>query len=952
MAIKFNGLSGQFDIVLDKAEEIKYDNGTSGLTATDAQAAIDELDSIIDALPDPIYYAGVWSAATNTPTLANTDTGVTGKLYRVSAAGTVDFGAGNITFDIGDSVVNNGTAWEKWDHSDQVLSVNSQTGAVVLDTDDVGEGATNLYFTDSRAQNAITGAASTVTTANLTANRAVVSDGGGKMADSTTTSTEIGYLSGVTSAIQTQLDNKQASDADLTAIAGLSTTGLVARTGAGTAATRTISAGSSKLTVTDGDGVAGNPSLDVNEANLTLDNLGGTLGITKGGTGQTTANAALNALLPTQSSNINKFLKTDGTNTAWTPIIGDSTIKNYLGTVNGVDNGGDFETNSVGNWVLGNATLTSAFPSGSPTFGSGASGNLSIATTNSSPLSGAYSLSYTSSAATTAGNFLASPAFTIDASDKAKVLTVRFSYQATTNPANANWSGTASNSFGVAIYDVTNSSWIMPAGVWSMTQSSGVGKATATFQTTSNSTQYRLVVFNANATSGAVTLYFDDFFLGPQTAPIGPVVTDWLSYTPTFAGFGTPSSVSFKSRRVGDSLEVWGAFVSGTATAVAGTFTLGYNGANNNVTADTSKFASGTVLIGHGNATASSTTYFGLDVLYVASTNLMGFGLQTSTANSATMANGNVLANGTQFVFYAKVPIAGWSSNVQMSNDTDTRVVAATLSGSSTSITSSGATIVPTTVLKDTHGAFSSSTYTVPVSGFYQFNGFITGGNVSQNNGQSVDLGIKVNGTLVMYLGRVRVVTTGTQLLITSGSGVYYCSAGDTVQFWGSADVTQSLTAFYGSIFRLSGPAVVAATESVNARYYGATATVSGSASDVTWSTKDYDSHGALSSATYTVPVSGKYDFQGALVLTAASVSSGQYAQVLLSKNGSTTAMPYYQHIYQGAASQPQSMPFLFSGINCNAGDTIKIRVLANTTTPSIPASDQGSYFTAKRVGN
>lgn len=43
----------------------------------------------------------------------------------------------------------------------------------------------------------------------------------------------------------------------------------------------------------------------------------GTIGIGYGGTGQTTANAALNALLPAQGSSANKFLKTDGSNTSW-----------------------------------------------------------------------------------------------------------------------------------------------------------------------------------------------------------------------------------------------------------------------------------------------------------------------------------------------------------------------------------------------------------------------------------------------------------------------------------------------------------------------------------------------------------------------------------------------------------------------------------------------------------
>lgn len=60
-------------------------------------------------------------------------------------------------------------------------------------------------------QNAITGAATTITDSNLTESRAVVSDSSGKVAVSTVTSTELGYLSGVTSAVQTQLNNKQAT---------------------------------------------------------------------------------------------------------------------------------------------------------------------------------------------------------------------------------------------------------------------------------------------------------------------------------------------------------------------------------------------------------------------------------------------------------------------------------------------------------------------------------------------------------------------------------------------------------------------------------------------------------------------------------------------------------------------------------------------------------------------
>ena len=57
-------------------------------------------------------------------------------------------------------------------------------------------------------QASITGAATTITSSDLNANRTIVSDSNGKIAASSITTTELGYLSGVSSAIQTQINNK------------------------------------------------------------------------------------------------------------------------------------------------------------------------------------------------------------------------------------------------------------------------------------------------------------------------------------------------------------------------------------------------------------------------------------------------------------------------------------------------------------------------------------------------------------------------------------------------------------------------------------------------------------------------------------------------------------------------------------------------------------------------
>lgn len=68
---------------------------------------------------------------------------------------------------------------------------------------------TNVQTALASKQDTVVGGASTITEDNLTASRALVSNSSGKVAVSTVTSTELGYLDGVTSNVQTQLNSKQ-----------------------------------------------------------------------------------------------------------------------------------------------------------------------------------------------------------------------------------------------------------------------------------------------------------------------------------------------------------------------------------------------------------------------------------------------------------------------------------------------------------------------------------------------------------------------------------------------------------------------------------------------------------------------------------------------------------------------------------------------------------------------
>jgi hypothetical protein len=98
-----------------------------------------------------------------------------------------------------------------------------------------GIGSTTIKDQLDGKQATITGAATTITSANLTANRALISDGSSKVAVSAVTSTELSKLVGIGSTtIATQLSNKQGTLSgstdvtvkDLTAAGGIFTNAL------------------------------------------------------------------------------------------------------------------------------------------------------------------------------------------------------------------------------------------------------------------------------------------------------------------------------------------------------------------------------------------------------------------------------------------------------------------------------------------------------------------------------------------------------------------------------------------------------------------------------------------------------------------------------------------------------------------------------------------------------
>ena len=112
------------------------------------------------------------------------------------------------------------------------------------------------------------------------------------------------------------------------------------------------------VTIADGDRVLvwsnGTNFYEIKTSNIT-----GTVAIANGGTGQTTANAAFNALAPSQSGQNGRYLKSDGTNASWDAIdISTADITGVLPAANGgtgVNNGSSTIT------IAGNVTHAGAF---------------------------------------------------------------------------------------------------------------------------------------------------------------------------------------------------------------------------------------------------------------------------------------------------------------------------------------------------------------------------------------------------------------------------------------------------------------------------------------------------------------------------------------------------------------------------------------------------------------
>lgn len=235
--------------------------------------------------------------------------------------------------------------------------------------------------------------------------------------------------------------------------------------------------------------------------------------------------------------------------------------------------------------------------------------------------------------------------------------------------ASSNFTGlSGTESARIYCYDVTNGA-LLP-GYVDVAPGTNVARG---FFIATTSTSYRFIIHVSGTGTSAWTLKVDDVTVGQLTTTQGNAITDWQTYTPTFNGLGTVTSIVARWRRVGDSIQICGTFTTGTVSGSGIAYMSLPNSYQINTTIVSSnrgfqlgtfsKLSSTTQNIWDaqqsGTMTYDSTAGAG---------NLL-FAIQVDSGSYRSTTPSNIFNNTENHSFVSGlIPISNWSSNITMAD--------------------------------------------------------------------------------------------------------------------------------------------------------------------------------------------------------------------------------------------------------------------------------------------
>ena len=598
-----------------------------------------------------------------------------------------------------------------------------------------------------------------------------------------------------------------------------------------------------------------------------------------------------------------------------------------------------------------NATGWSAYQNTAqplPVNGTGGTPVTTFTRSTSSPLRGFGSFLITKDANNRQGEGASYP-FVIDSADKSRVMFVTFDYAASANFAVSNGQIGSESDIEVFAYDTTNLI-LLPVSPNKLTIGSpGIGRFNGSFQTSANSTNYRLIFHVATTNALAWTLKVDNVTTGPAAQVNGAPVTAWQS-TPFTGTWSTNTTYSGVTRRVGDSLEADVLLnLSGAPDAVqlkinmpAG-LNIDSTKLGQGTFAQRPQYGFSTMVVGASPvqyatfATGDSTST--IFVSYLVGNSAAIYGGVTNTA-PVPFVNGNYV--NVRFM----VPIVGWGSTVQLSQDADVRVTAMVASGTPANVAANQPIIFPVTN-QDTHGGYSVSTgkYTVSSPGYYRVSAYVS--SATTTAGQ---IYAAVNN--VQYGGNIAANLVNGAVGYLSGSTVVFATSGQTIDIRPNQALSTLGNGSQFSLEKVTGPATIAASETVAfSANDSAGQSINVAATNYIFPTKSYDTHGGYNASTgvYTVPTPGKYTFKVNMTTTGVVFSANQNLSVQILKNGVVVASGFAF----GNGGTAHNYGTMFShDVQCLSGDLINVQVSSTVASISASGAPYFIYFDGIREGN
>jgi len=648
--------------------------------------------------------------------------------------------------------------------------------------------------------------------------------------------------------------------------------------------------------------------------------------------------------------NLNGELQYNSGGGGWTAF-------NSEGGINYITNGGA-EVDTTGWATYADAAGTV------PVDGTGGAPTVTWTRDTTTPLRGAGEFVLTKDAADRQGEG-ASYDFNIDVADIHSVLSI--SFDATTS---ANY---ADDDIVVYMYNTDSSIGIEPVPM--ELKAGEYGRYYAQFQTSHTDNSYRLIFHVSSTNASAYTVNIDNIKVGPSARNFGAPITDWTAWTPT----GTWSSNTTYNgfwRRVGSQMELdIHVALSGAPDATTLTVDIpsGY-------TIDTAKLAASgdTNNYSFGLCTISDAN----DVDYYA---FVGYS-DTNTiqpklykTDSTYLGNPTGMNNSVPFTFasgdeiYMKfsIPITGWGSSVQMSDQDETRVVAAMYTSSDGDSYASGAIYDFEDKLIDTHSAVTIGAtwkFTAPVSGKYRASCIVTAshGDGNLDDGEVCQLFIHKNGNFYAVLDGYEATASSANniTIINSGSVIIELDKNDYIDFrsFDNTGVSHTLEPTSGyntiSIERITGPSAIAANELVSARYdTDAGQSIDNASIEIInfdSTTFGWDSHGIVSTGVSwqaVAPISGKYLITTYLQLaSSASWTAGELVYASVYKNGVETARLFRVEVQTSGTYALTAQGATV--INMAVGDYIDIRLYQNAGgAVALASSEETNWMSIHRIG-